>query len=160
VRKDLRRDVRTQISLYEVAGSSLGVTESSLGTSDRCHAERRLTVLDATVNALTRSLYATVTPSATTGLPLGLMEPLIISSAPPVAFGIGDMGILLTDGFLEAQTTDGEFFGTPRLVELALKNAHLPAVEIIRALTAAVDDFIRGGPQLDDLTAVIVKRVS
>ncbi|MGB7795061.1 MAG: hypothetical protein WBL53_02190 [Pseudonocardiaceae bacterium] len=47
------------------------MTESSLGTSDHCHAERRLTVLDATVNALTRSLYATVTPSATTGLPLG-----------------------------------------------------------------------------------------
>jgi phosphoserine phosphatase len=100
-----------------------------------------------------------VEESSSTGLPLGLMEPLIISSAPPVPFGKGDMGILLTDGFLEAQTTEGEFFGTDRLVELSLKNAHLPAAEFIRTLTAAVDDFIRGGPQLDDLTAIIVKRV-
>jgi len=33
--------------LREVAGSSLGVTESSLGTTDHCHAEWRLTVMDA-----------------------------------------------------------------------------------------------------------------
>jgi serine phosphatase RsbU (regulator of sigma subunit) len=32
------------------------------------------------------------------------------------------------------------------------------AAEIVRALTAAVDQFVAGGPQLDDLTAVVVKR--
>ncbi len=67
---DLRRDVRTQISLYEVAGSTLGVTESSLGTSDHCHAGRNLTVIDAAVNALARRLYLTVAPGATASLSL------------------------------------------------------------------------------------------
>lgn len=33
--------------LREVAESSLGVTESSLGTTDHCPAEWRLTVMDA-----------------------------------------------------------------------------------------------------------------
>lgn len=57
------------MSLYEVAESSLGVTESSLGTSDQRHTERRLTVIDATVNALARRVYTTLAPGATAGPP-------------------------------------------------------------------------------------------
>ncbi len=57
------------MSLYEVAESSLGVAESSLGTPDQRHAVRRLTVLDAAVNALARRVYVAVAPGATAGLP-------------------------------------------------------------------------------------------
>jgi phosphoserine phosphatase len=99
-----------------------------------------------------------VEATSSTGLPLGLMDPLIISSAPTVVFAPGDMGILLTDGFIEAQNAAGEFFGQERLIDLIIRKAHLPAAELIQTLAQAVDEFIRGGPQLDDLTAVIIKR--
>jgi hypothetical protein len=78
------------MSLYEVAGSSLGVAESSLGTSDQRHTQRRLTVIDATVNALARRLYVTVAPGATAGLPFG------VSSTDQLGPGgiSGDLGVL------------------------------------------------------------------
>ena len=69
---DLRRDVAAQIRLHKVAESSPGVTESSLGTSAHCHAQRRLTVIDTAVNALARRLSVTVAPGATAGLPCGV----------------------------------------------------------------------------------------
>ena len=64
VRTYLRRDVESQTWLYEVTGSSLGVTESWRGTSDHYHAERRLTIIDAALNALTRRLSVTIVPAA------------------------------------------------------------------------------------------------
>jgi hypothetical protein len=48
----LRRDARSRIWLY-------AVTESSLETSDHCHAERRLTAIDPAVNALPRRSHVT-----------------------------------------------------------------------------------------------------
>ncbi len=99
-----------------------------------------------------------VTHTGATGLPLGMMEDMDVEPAEPVAFGPGDLGVFLTDGFIEAQDPAGSQFGKARLGEVLRTNADRPAAEIIRALTAAVEGFMAGGPQLDDWTAVVVKR--
>jgi phosphoserine phosphatase len=104
--------------------------------------------------AAARELDAT----ASTGLPLGLMDPLLLEAAEPVPFAPGDVGVFLTDGFLEAHDPAGNQFGRERVADVIVRSARLPAAEIIQALTAAVDDFMAGGRQLDDLTAVVVKR--
>lgn len=95
-----------------------------------------------------------------TGLPLGLMEPADVEAGEPFPMAPGDMGIFLTDGFMEAQDPGGQFFGVERLSELIVANARREACELITVLEREVTRFVAGGPQLDDLTGVIVKRCS
>src|SRR5262249_22020955 len=99
-----------------------------------------------------------VTSTGATGLPLGMLDPTEFDQVPPVCFAPGDLGVLLTDGVMEAANPAGAQFGRERLCEVIVANAARPAAEVIRALEAAVSAFMAGGPQLDDLTAVVVKR--
>ena len=99
-----------------------------------------------------------VTATDSTGIPLGFIEVLKIAPAPPFAFEPGDMGIFLTDGFPEARDASGAFFGEERLKQLIVENAHRPAKELIKELATAVHQFRGPRPQLDDWTAVVVKR--
>lgn len=93
-----------------------------------------------------------------TGLPLGMLDPLEITAAPAVRFAPGDVGVLLTDGFIETQSPSGELFGESRMLQLITDKAHLPAEAMIAELAAAVFEFAGGAPPSDDLTAVVVKR--
>jgi phosphoserine phosphatase len=106
--------------------------------------------------AATREVSAT----DSTGIPLGFIEVMKIAAAPPFAFEPGDMGIFLTDGFPEARDPGGAFFGEDRLKQLIVENAHRPAKDLIQALAMAVNRFRGPGPQLDDWTAVVVKRTA
>ncbi len=99
-----------------------------------------------------------VSSTMATGLPLGLIDSMAIPSAPPVHLAPGDMGIFLTDGFLEARSEAGDQFGQERMIRLIVDHAAQPAAELIRVLERTIGSFIGSGPQLDDLTAVIVKR--
>jgi phosphoserine phosphatase len=98
----------------------------------------------------------TVTPA--TGLMLAVADPLPIRPGGPVAFAPGDLGAFLTDGLLEAQDPAGEQFGKERLTRVLADNAGRTAAELIGTLQGAVREFTAGGPQLDDFTAVVVKR--
>jgi phosphoserine phosphatase len=99
-----------------------------------------------------------VTETTATGLPLGLRDPLDLDPDPVVAFAPGDMGIFLTDGFVEAHGPGGELFGAARVARVIVANADRPAAEVIQALEAAVRSFLHGAPPHDDLTAVVLKR--
>ncbi len=99
-----------------------------------------------------------VVRTGATGLPLGMVEPLDIEAAPHVDFAPGDMAVLLTDGFIEAQDPNGRAFGKERVSELIRDRVGGGAADIIRALAVAVSAFQAGGPQMDDLTAVVMKR--
>jgi len=98
--------------------------------------------------------------TAATGLPLGMLEPTEFDAAPAIEFAPGDLGVLLTDGFIEAENPAGEPFGKERVARLIQENAGRSAAEIVQILDACVQEFLGGGPQMDDLTAVIIKRVS
>jgi phosphoserine phosphatase len=71
----------------------------------------------------------------------------------------GDLLILLTDGFYECQDPDHQLFGAERVAEVVLKHHHLTARELLNELLAATTSFARGAPQMDDMTAVIVRRL-
>jgi serine phosphatase RsbU (regulator of sigma subunit) len=67
--------------------------------------------------------------------------------------------LLATDGFFEWEGRSGERFGTERL-EGSLRAARSkPAGEIIASLYEDVLKFAGGTRQMDDLTAIVVKRV-
>jgi phosphoserine phosphatase len=106
--------------------------------------------------AATRKIVTT----GSTGVPLGFMDPLPIAAGPPFAFEPGDMAVLLTDGFPEARGAEDAFFGEERLRQFVMENAQLPAQELISRMAAEVHAFRGAKPQLDDWTAVVVKRLS
>ena len=70
----------------------------------------------------------------------------------------GDFLLLTTDGFFEWANPQGEFFGTERLIESALRAKSRNSAEIIKSIYADVITFSGGTPQDDDVTAFVVKR--
>lgn len=71
----------------------------------------------------------------------------------------GDVLILYTDGISEAMGMQGEEFGTERLAEIAAMHKDRPAVEIRDRLYAEAVEFAADPAVLDDMTAVVIKRL-
>lgn len=94
------------------------------------------------------------------GVPFGVMASIAYGPAQEVDLETGDMLVLITDGFFEWEDRDGEQYGLDRLEDAIREHAELPPQEIIGAMHAGILAFTSGTPQADDLTAVIVKRVS
>jgi sigma-B regulation protein RsbU (phosphoserine phosphatase) len=71
----------------------------------------------------------------------------------------GDMLVLYSDGVTEATNIDYEEFGEERFTEVLQQNRNLSAVEIVQAVTKALEAFAASAPQADDITLVVAKRV-
>lgn len=97
---------------------------------------------------------------AAQAIPLGILPDL--NSGEPVVLTLdrGDMVVLATDGFFEWENADGEMFGVERLTEAVRRVRDLAPEEIIAELYNTVRTFAGGTKQMDDLTAVVIKRVS
>ncbi len=94
------------------------------------------------------------------GIPFGIVPTMPYGPAQTIHLAPGDLLVLLTDGFFEWENAQEEDFGIARLQE-AIRAAHdLPASQIISSLHEAVVRFAGGTTQLDDLTAVVVKRLA
>lgn len=92
-----------------------------------------------------------------TGMALGVVEQAqwkqkVVKMSP------GDILILYTDGVIEAENPDGEFFGEDRLLDVALSKTHLPAREIQDSLLDAVHYFVGKTPQQDDIALIVIRR--
>lgn len=92
-----------------------------------------------------------------TGVPLGVPSRNSYAAAPLTPLLPGDIIVLLTDGIEEAMSADNEFFGSERILSTIRAEAQRTAEEILETLLSAVRDFSRGIPQVDDLTAVVIK---
>jgi phosphoserine phosphatase len=93
------------------------------------------------------------------GFPLGLSADHAFGTSNSVSFAPGDLLAIVTDGFFEWLDPLGDFFGIDRLQDQLRHDADRPAAEIIQSLHQSVLAFSRGTPQLDDLAAVVIKRV-
>jgi phosphoserine phosphatase len=91
-------------------------------------------------------------------LPLGFVPDPLAAEPTTIELDEADIVVLLTDGFYEWQRSDGEAFGSDRVMDLVRRHRTCPAAELIALLHAAVAEFSGGTRQDDDLTAVIVKR--
>ncbi len=93
-------------------------------------------------------------------LPLGSMKRVQYES---MTFDLneGDVLIFHTDGLIEALNADHDMYGTDRFKELA---AQIPeectAEEVIQRIVEDVQSFVQEAEQYDDLTLVVVKRLS
>jgi serine phosphatase RsbU (regulator of sigma subunit) len=92
------------------------------------------------------------------GIPLGMIAGIKYSQASEKELAAGDSLLLVTDGFYEWENPEGEQFGIARLEEVIRASRGASSEEIIEKLRDAVKTFCRGTKQMDDLTAVILKR--
>jgi serine phosphatase RsbU (regulator of sigma subunit) len=98
-----------------------------------------------------------VTLLDSTSLPLGVDEATRVPTLPPIQLLPGDLLLLLTDGLVEAESTNRQRFGTDRAIEVIQAHRERPAKEIIAELRCSVDEFCENQPIQDDVTVVIVK---
>jgi phosphoserine phosphatase len=96
--------------------------------------------------------------SATT-FPMGIVDEIDETPGEPIQLALGDMMILVTDGFFEWADESGALFGTERLAKVIHESREAPSAEIIQNMRRAVTRFGGRVPQSDDLTAVILKRL-
>ena len=92
-----------------------------------------------------------------TGLPLGRRPNTIYEESPVIDLESGDLVVLLTDGIEEAAAPDETLFGIDRAMEVIRAHRMEPPREIVKALYEAVQAFAGKGPQLDDVTAIIIR---
>jgi serine phosphatase RsbU (regulator of sigma subunit) len=92
------------------------------------------------------------------GLPLGILPHFSCDGPEVLRFAPGDILVLVTDGFIEWANVDDEDFGQGRLEQVIRSYRDMPSATIISELYSAVVKFAGRMPQLDDLTALVVKR--
>ncbi|WP_437925011.1 SpoIIE family protein phosphatase [Sorangium sp. So ce291] len=91
-------------------------------------------------------------------VPLGMFKDLELPPTPPLVMAPGDLLVLLTDGFYEYQDAAGQVFGKERVGDLIHRLNARPTSDILGALLAEVRRFAGSAKQIDDLTALLVKR--
>jgi phosphoserine phosphatase len=93
-------------------------------------------------------------------VPMGIMDQLPLDQeSEHLTLKPGDMLVLLTDGFFEAQNAQHEQLGNDRICHHLTQTRHEPAQAIVTGLVKMLREFTSNAPAMDDLTAVIVRRV-
>ena len=99
------------------------------------------------------------TQASATGLPLGIVGQADYSNVITRPLAPGDLAVITTDGFFEAENPAGnEMFGVGRMTCLLRRDRDLPAATMIANLRQAVTDFTQLTRQADDLTAIVVRK--
>jgi serine phosphatase RsbU (regulator of sigma subunit) len=92
-----------------------------------------------------------------TGMPLGVDDGAAWSQER-VWIGPGDMLLLYTDGIPDAQNAAGTRFKERRLIEVVQDSDGSSAQEMQTAILNAVDGFVEGAAQFDDITLLVILR--
>ena len=93
----------------------------------------------------------------TRGVALGVMPDLKYGETE-VTLAPGDTLILYTDGVSEAMNSEGEEFGTDRLINLFADNPPRDAQHANETVLQAVADFAGDQAQSDDVTCLVLRR--
>jgi len=94
---------------------------------------------------------------ARTGVPLGIHPQTTYHPAPEIKLESGDLLLALTDGIEESVGADDTLFGIDRVLDVARAHHGKPAQQIVHALYDASRQFSHDTPQIDDVTAIVIK---
>jgi len=72
----------------------------------------------------------------------------------------GDLAFLFTDGIIECRNKKNEEFSCERLIDFIRKNSQLSACELLKKIESELRSFTSGADRMDDMTLVIIKRIS
>jgi phosphoserine phosphatase RsbU/P len=90
------------------------------------------------------------------GFPLGIFEEVQYDEWS-VTLESGDILLFHSDGIAETPNSEGQFFGTTRIMRLIEQNHQATASEIADVIFREVDYFSQSAPLSDDRTLVVVK---
>ena len=96
----------------------------------------------------------TVSNITVPGIALGVIDDMDLGEAE-LKLGPGDRLVLYTDGVTEAIDAGEHQFGLPRLTAVVADGA-ADSPETVKAIQAAVNTFVGGQPQFDDMTLAVV----
>jgi sigma-B regulation protein RsbU (phosphoserine phosphatase) len=99
----------------------------------------------------------TVNMLEATGPALGLVAGDTVPSSGIISLQPGQTLLLVTDGIEESANREGELFGSNRVIELIQSHQKLSSQETLDLLYREARGFAAGSPQLDDMTAIILK---
>lgn len=94
-----------------------------------------------------------------TGVPIGLLPKRTFASQQ-FQMNAGDTLLIYSDGVPDACTLDDVEFGLDRTIECLKTARDLGPEEILDHLFTSIDAFVGSAPQHDDITALVVKRVT
>jgi serine phosphatase RsbU (regulator of sigma subunit) len=97
-------------------------------------------------------------PLPGTGMPLGVSEKANWESGY-IQIPSGGNLLLYTDGVLDAQNKQGQFFGEQGMLDILQIQVGRPAQLVQDALLSAIYGFSGAEPQVDDISIMILKRL-
>lgn len=92
------------------------------------------------------------------GLPLGIRAEATYDCGA-AALAPGDLLLVYTDGVIEAENAGGQQFEESRLLALCRATSEETAADTLASVMSAVDRFVGGAPQHDDLTCLVLRRL-
>lgn len=93
------------------------------------------------------------------GVPIGIMEESEYEQGK-IPLNAGDIVVMYTDGITEMRNESKEEYGRARLQQLIIENNHLNADALTQMIVEDVDSFKGEANQHDDMTVLVMKRVS
>ncbi|TAL33002.1 MAG: HAMP domain-containing protein [Spirochaetes bacterium] len=93
------------------------------------------------------------------GVPIGITEDVEYEQAK-LKLNPGDVVVLYTDGITEMRNESREEYGRTRLQKLLVESHRLNAQEIVEKIVTDVDIFRGNASPHDDMTTLVMKRVS
>jgi phosphoserine phosphatase RsbU/P len=93
------------------------------------------------------------------GMPLGLVATAAYVTKVETLEG-GDLLVVYTDGFIEAESEEGEEYGLDRFRTVVTEARHLPLPELGERINTHLDEFTNQAPPTDDRTLVILRRLA
>jgi serine phosphatase RsbU (regulator of sigma subunit) len=103
-----------------------------------------------------RNATGEIMPLCPTGMALGVDEDEVYSQAM-VTIDRGDVLVFYTDGVVEAENPEHGQFGEDRLLAVIREYHHFPAAGLMANIQEAIQEFIAGAPQFDDLTILVLR---
>jgi serine phosphatase RsbU (regulator of sigma subunit) len=93
------------------------------------------------------------------GMPLGLVATAAYVSRE-VTLSRGELLVVYTDGFIEAESPEGDEYGLDRFRAVVAEARNLPLPELGERINTDLDTFTHQAPPTDDRTLVILRRLS
>jgi sigma-B regulation protein RsbU (phosphoserine phosphatase) len=100
-----------------------------------------------------------VTRLQTGGVPLGMLEDFPYEEEE-VQMHAGDLLVVYSDGVTEAWNPDEVEFGEQQLAEVLQQHRDKAASDLVDSIIAAVKSHTGSAPQADDITLVVLKRLT
>jgi sigma-B regulation protein RsbU (phosphoserine phosphatase) len=93
------------------------------------------------------------------GPPLGIV-PNFAFEEETILINPGNTLIIYSDGITDAMNSNQELFGEERLMHIIINNQTISSKELIDKIHITINEFIGKTPQMDDMTLIVVKRIS